>query len=569
MQRRGAPYLGVVADSGQMARIASQAGADFLVALSAGVFRSRGIFPPAALLPFQNSNRLMEELLFSQILPRAGSTPVWAGILAGDPTFPLEQSLERLRAAGVVGVLNYPSSSTLDGSLRTIYEDQGCTLEAEMELLRSAKKLGLQAMAFCQADAATALAFANSGVDAIILTPGVTRELEDVHEKRDQLQLALRQIQDALRLLRANAPHLPCLVYGGPITLQDDLEQVYRQTDLDGFVGGSVFGRLPIEAGVSAMVRRFKAVAAPRESTRQSGMGAILGTSPVMCRLFQLIERASACDLSIYLEGESGVGKELVASQIHRLGNRAHGPWVTLNCGAIPDTLLESELFGHERGAFTGAQHRRLGKFELADRGTLFLDEVADLSSHAQVALLRAIQQREITRVGGNTSIKVDHRIITASNQPLARLVEQGRFRADLYYRLNQLTLHVPPLRERIEDLPELVRSITNTLRVQVHREKLEVSPTFLKKLAEHGWPGNIRELQHVLSQAALLEDGPTLQGTHFIPQPWVAVVKHPERDRRARVEQALANARGNKSRAAQALGVSRKTLYEWLRELK
>jgi two-component system response regulator HydG len=307
-------------------------------------------------------------------------------------------------------------------------------------------------------------------------------------------------------------------------------------------------------------------------------LGPLLGASEPMRELFRLIERAASADLNVCIEGASGVGKELVATQIHRMSSRSHGPLVTLNCGAIPESLLESELFGHEKGAFTGADHRRLGKFELADHGTLFLDEIGDLSPRGQVALLRAIQQREVTRVGGDALIAVNVRILSASNRSLADLVAEGKFRADLYYRLNNLTLVVPPLRQRLEDLPLLVRPILAALRIQMNRELTELSPRFYQKLERHAWSGNLRELQHVISQAALLEDGPVLEGRHFSP---IAAAPLPAkaalneqltsqvRGRRwERVRQALADAEGNKSRAAVILGVSRKTLYAWLKDL-
>jgi two-component system response regulator HydG len=309
-------------------------------------------------------------------------------------------------------------------------------------------------------------------------------------------------------------------------------------------------------------------VTVPRGEAGPTGLGPMLGASEPMLRLFQLIERAAASDLNVCIEGESGVGKELVATHLHRLSRRAQGPLVTLNCGAIPDALLESELFGHEKGAFTGAAQRRVGKFELADRGSLFLDEVGDLSPRGQVALLRAIQQQQITRVGGNVAVQVDNRILSASNQPLARRVEQGRFRADLYYRLNNLTLVVPPLRERSEDIPLLVGPILAALRLRMNRELTGLSPQFYDKSRGHAWPGNVRELQHVLAQAALLEDGPLLMGRHFTPTPAEAAAAPDARpDRREQVRRALREAGGNKSRAAEMLGVSRKTLYAWMRE--
>jgi two-component system response regulator HydG len=302
-----------------------------------------------------------------------------------------------------------------------------------------------------------------------------------------------------------------------------------------------------------------------------------------MQRLFQIIRRVAPFDVSVYIEGESGAGKELVAIQLHQHNRRAPHPFVTVNCGAIPDNLLESELFGHEKGSFTGADRKRLGKFELAQHGTLFLDEVADLSPHGQVALLRALQQREIVRVGGERPIPVDVRVIAASNQPLGRLVEQGRFRADLYHRLNNVTVRVPPLRERLEDLPILAEDALARLQALLGRRISGVTPRFLARLRRHAWPGNVRELQHVLTQAALLEDGMLLEGKDFVPQPaglrhmpaasageagpaaFASAPAEGPQDRREAARRALAAHGGNKSRAAAALGVTRKTLYAWL----
>ncbi len=580
------PLVGVVADSGQLAKIASEARADFLLSLSAGIYRNQGVSVLAGCLPFQNSNDMTEEWTCRQVMPRAGATPVVAGLLAADPTCAPADRLERLRAAGVAGIINYPSVSLLDGSLRQIYEANGCTVEAEISLLAMARSLGFATFAFAGVDLDANVRFVRSGVDLLIMTPGLTRVLDDIHERRDRLQQEIRRLNEGLEVVRRENPRLPCLVYGGAITLTEDLEQVYRQTTFDGFVGGSVFGRYPVETSVTMAIRRFQGVVIHPEGERTTGLGPMIGRTPPMRELFRLIRRAAACDLNVCTEGESGVGKELVATHIHRLSNRSQGALVTLNCGAIPESLLESELFGHERGAFTGADRRRLGKFELAHDGTLFLDEVGDLSLRGQVALLRAIQQREITRVGGNVSIPVNVRIVAATNQPLASLVEQGKFRADLYYRLNNLTLSVPPLRDRLDDIPLLVEPILANLRVQMGREFLDLSPQFQEKLRKHSWPGNLRELQHVVAQAALLEDGPLLSGRHFLPSECAPIqdagaAKRSHRSlaedvgadlretRRSRIRQALRDALGNKSQAADILGVSRKTLYAWLRELE
>jgi two-component system response regulator HydG len=372
-------------------------------------------------------------------------------------------------------------------------------------------------------------------------------------------------LEDVRRSGRNPVP--PSLAFGGTITTPEDLEQVLTHSGIDGFAGGSVFERLPLQDTLTSLVRRFKGLSLRAgDAAHPRGFGPLVGICDAMRALQRRVERVALFDVNVYIEGESGTGKELVAAQLHRLGIRRQQAFVTLNCGAIPDGLLESELFGHEKGAFTGADRRRAGKFELAHGGTLFLDEVADLSPHGQVALLRAIQEREITPVGGDRPRPVDTRILSASNRPLAELVERGRFRADLYYRLNGVTIELPPLRRRLDDLTLLVDHILGRLRVRFNRNLRGVSPEFSQKMREHAWPGNVRELEHVLTQAVILEDGPVLSGTHFQPSPRCAVPGDPGELRRLTLQRALLEAGGNKSRAAELLGITRRTLYAWLR---
>ena len=599
------PVLAVVAGSGQVARSAAEAGADYLFALNAGVYRNQGQGSLPAFLPFGNANAQTLELLRGHILPVAGGLPVVAGVQAGDASHPVKESLAAYRLLGVHGIANWPAAGFLDGSLRAAWERAGHGVASEIAMLKAAKAAGFRTFGFVFTPE-EARAFADAGIDVLILHLGLTRQPEDVHATRDMLQLNQGALRAMLDAARQGGRRPQCLAFGGAVTEPDDLEELLRYCPLDGFAGGSVFERLPVGGILDSTVRRFKAVilqapqggaaAAPAERRRAPGLGPILGQSPAMRKLFQTIRRVAPFDVSVYVEGESGAGKELVAIQLHQHNRRAPQPFVTVNCGAIPDSLLESELFGHEKGSFTGADRRRLGKFELAQHGTLFLDEIADLSPHGQVALLRALQQREIMRVGGERPIPVDVRIVAASNQPLARLVEQGRFRADLYHRLNNVTLMVPPLRERLDDLPLLIEDALARLQVQLGRRISGVSPRFLARLRRHGWPGNVRELQHVLTQAALLEDGMLLEGKDFAPAAQYAAphrpagsVPHPDtasispayapsapavsppppgasaRDRREAARRALAEHGGNKSRAASALGVTRKTLYAWL----
>jgi two-component system response regulator HydG len=575
--RPAGPVIAVVSGSGQVARCAVQGGADLLIVLSAGFFRHIGAGSLASLMPYSNANEVTTRLLREQVLPCRGGTPVVAGVLATDPAHPVEEMLEQFRALGVDGVTNWPAAGFFDGSARQLLEAEGAGVEAEVDLLRKAREHGLAAFGFAL-EAEAAQRFAETGAEALILDMGLTRRLEDVREHRDKLQQAIVQLQEMLAAVRRTGRQPLLLGFGGPVTTAEDLEQVLRQCDIGGFAGGSLFERLPVQEAVTATVRRFKGAGGRAEADDSSvQLGELIGTGAAMRQVFQLIRRVAPFDVNVSIEGETGTGKELVAALLHQHSARSHGPFITLNCGAISDTLLESELFGHEKGAFTGAYRRRLGKFELADRGTLFLDEIGDLSQHAQVALLRAIQQREITRVGGETTIPVDTRIVTASHKSLPQLVREEKFRSDLYFRLSHIAIQLPPLRERLEDIPLLARAILARLRSQLNRPLHSVSERFLEKLALHAWPGNVRELEHVIRQAALLEDTPALTGRFFHPvtdggaaRPAAEKTTGVLRSRRSRSQlarEAIQQAAGNKSQAAAALGITRKTLYSWLKK--
>jgi len=574
-ERRG-PVIAVVAGSGQVARYAAEAGADFLLALNAGLYRNLGTGSLASFLPYGNANDQTTALLREHILPHARGLPTVAGVLASDPTRSVQTVLHRLLSLGVHGVVNWPAVGLADGQFRRCMEAEGMGVEAEATLLAEARALGLVTFGFALEEA-TVARFVAAGVDGLILAAGLTHQVDDIREKRDQLQHALVSVNRLLKVARqAERPPL-CLAYGGPITTAEDLEELFRHCPVDGFVGGSVFERLPVQSIVTATVRVFKSVRlSPAQVPPGDEFGGMIGRSSVMHELFDAIRRVAPYDVNVCLEGETGTGKELVATQIHRLSQRARQPFVAMNCGAIPESLLESELFGHEKGAFTHADRRRLGKFELGHQGTLFLDEIADLSAHGQVALLRAIQQREITRVGGDHPVPVNVRILAASNRSLASLVAEGRFRADLYHRLNNVTLTVPPLSDRLDDIPLLAEPILARLCIKLNRKRLTLSAAFYDLLGQHHWAGNVRELEQVIGRAALLEDGPVLQGKSFAPAPGTqafagslggAPMRHqPKTSRRTLARSALEEAKGNKSHAALQLGISRKTLYQWLR---
>ncbi|HKW50978.1 MAG TPA: sigma-54 dependent transcriptional regulator, partial [Candidatus Eisenbacteria bacterium] len=245
---------------------------------------------------------------------------------------------------------------------------------------------------------------------------------------------------------------------------------------------------------------------------RTHDLDAIVGEHPVMERLHGLIAQVARTSTTVLITGESGTGKELVARAIHRHGNRREGPFVAVNPAAIVESLIESELFGHERGAFTGAHQRKLGKFELAQGGTLFLDEIGTLRADLQAKLLRVLQEREIERVGGTRSIKIDVRVIAATNTNLKDAVSRGTFREDLYYRLNVVPIVVPPLRERAQDVPLLAEHFLRRDTRDFNKRIEGLSPEAVAALRAYRWPGNVRELENVIERCVVLADGPIIQ---------------------------------------------------------
>jgi len=259
---------------------------------------------------------------------------------------------------------------------------------------------------------------------------------------------------------------------------------------------------------------------ASRETDGLPGLNGIIGRSPEMLRVFELVKEVGPLDTSVLVLGDSGTGKEGIANCIHDLSSRRRNPLVKLNCAALPPNLIESELFGHEKGAFTGAYDRRIGKFEQANGGTLFLDEIGEMQPSAQVKLLRVLQEREIERIGGRDTIKVDVRIIAATNTNLEKAIAEGRFRLDLYYRLNVFPVILPALRERREDIPLLVNHFIKMYAKKANRPTEGISGEALAKLMDYSWPGNVRELQNLIERSVLMSSEPILRNISFIGAP-------------------------------------------------
>jgi DNA-binding NtrC family response regulator len=354
-----------------------------------------------------------------------------------------------------------------------------------------------------------------------------------------------------------------------------------------------------VVGGALAMARRMRAPAVVAETAADpDAEGAIVGSCPTMRQVYKDIGRVAGQNLPVLITGESGTGKELVARAIYQHGPRAKAPFLALNCAAIPEQLLESELFGHEKGAFTGADRRRIGKFEQVSGGTLFLDEVGDMPPALQAKVLRLLQEQAFERVGGNETVRTDVRLIAATHRDLKAWSAEGKFRPDLYYRLGVFTIHLPPLRERGDDLVMLVRHFLRRFSRELGREVCEVAPEALARLRGNPWPGNVRELQSVLKQALLHACGPVLLPA-FLPEslegpsepapaplagvkPGLEVslrvelgpdVRHLYAEAHRQLDRLLLSrvleyTRGSQQQAALLLGMARQTVRQKLREL-
>ena len=318
-----------------------------------------------------------------------------------------------------------------------------------------------------------------------------------------------------------------------------------------------------------------------RRQLREHGtFGRMIGSSPQVRKVYNVVEQAAPTSANVLIWGESGTGKELVAQTIHQLSPRAGQPFVPINCAAIPETLLESEIFGHEKGAFTGAHDRRQGCFELADRGTLFLDEIAEMTPATQVKLLRVLQERTFRRLGGRGEMTVDVRVIAATNVNPGDAVKNGKLREDLYYRLNVFAIELPPLRDRKDDLPLLIQSFLNEFNERNGKKVAAVDPAAIRMLEQFNWPGNVRELRNVMERAVILSSGEFIEPKHLPPlvtdspdvvKPTLSLTPGTtvEEAERRLILMTLEHTRDNKTRAAEILGISLKTLHNKLNKLR
>ena len=295
----------------------------------------------------------------------------------------------------------------------------------------------------------------------------------------------------------------------------------------------------------------------------------IVGQGVAMKKIFDAIETVGPTDATVLITGESGTGKELVARAVHEASPRRFHPLVVIHCGALTETLLESELFGHEKGAFTGAQYRKKGKFEIAEGGTVFLDEIGDISLKTQTDLLRVLQEHEIVRVGGNQQIKVDFRCIAATNKNLEALIEEGKFRPDLYYRLNVFHIELPALRDRRDDIPLLVNHFVHKFSLQMNKRINRVSPAAMNLLQQQPWPGNVRELENAVERAMVVAQEPEIREQDFVFKAAATngTSQSLEEIEKAHILRTLESCSWNQSRTAEVLDIDRVTLHHKLKK--
>lgn len=337
---------------------------------------------------------------------------------------------------------------------------------------------------------------------------------------------------------------------------------------------GNVIGAVETITDITELVEKDRQLAAYRRELRlENSFQGIIGTSAQMRQVFDLIENAAHSDAPVIILGESGTGKELVARAIHQVGERRKGPYVKVNCASLTESLLESELFGHVKGAFTGAYKSRAGRFEMAQGGDLFLDEIGDLPLSTQVKLLRVLEEKIVERVGDNNPIPVDVRIISATNRNLPRLVEKGVFRQDFYFRINVIPIVLPPLRERVEDIPLLAESFFRKIRLKGQKPIEGISKSAMELFLQYAWPGNVRELKSAFEYAFVTCQDRMIEPHHLPPDLLSSSTRmkesteSPDRSskddlRKYQLIDALDRARGNQSLAAELLGVSRVTVW-------
>jgi len=433
--------------------------------------------------------------------------------------------------------------------------------EAE-KFLRGRKELEIM-LARTSREALAALE--DSGINIVLLDYGL--------ERTNTLTL--------LKKIKTLRPHVEVIFLSNNVPLQNAIESMKEGAyDYYEFPVNLRLLMAVIEKASEKQSLYFQKLELESRINEMSGPGNIVGTSRPLRRIMETIKTISGKDVNVLITGETGTGKELAASAIHGRSQRSHMPYITINCSAFNLGVLESELFGHEKGAFTGAVTQRLGRFELADGGTIFMDEIGEIPSEIQVKLLRVLQTKELERVGGNQTIKVDLRVIAATNRNLKAMVEKGGFREDLYYRLNVVSIELPPLRERKDDIPLLVRHFIDRLNEEKGYSIKGITKEALRLLHDYRWPGNVRELENAIESAVALSSSDMIEAK-YLPS---SILMAPTEDmdyyhlpkgitlKKAEeeiIKMTLLKTGGNKTKAAKELDIGLRTLHRRLKEIE
>jgi len=383
--------------------------------------------------------------------------------------------------------------------------------------------------------------------------------------------------EELLRRITAEQPTVPVIILTGHGTIESAVKAM-RDGAYDFLTKPINLDRLSllVKRALSNRELVLQHRAMQEELEKKRGFSNIIGVSPAMRKIYEVVRQVAPTKASVLITGESGVGKELIADAIHNLSNRKDKPFIKVHCAALTETLLESELFGHEKGAFTGAISRKRGRFELAHTGTIFLDEIGEINQSVQIKILRVLQEKKFERVGGEETIEVDVRIISATNKDLKAEIAAGRFREDLYYRLNVVNIHIPPLRERKEDIPLLVAAFLKEFAKENGKQIEGIDPKARAALYNYSWPGNVRELRNCIESAVVLckgqfitlDDLPPFLRTgadeNYVKISLGTTLSEAEKEI---IQANLSYFRGNKSKTAEVLGIGRKTLHRKLKE--
>ena len=587
--------VGAAIGAGLVARSAVRGGADFILALSAGRVRVMGAPSAVCMLPVHESNAFVAELARAEILGRV-DVPVLFGASTFDPRTDIRALVRQIASWGFDGVINFPSVILLDDEARARMARAGLGWRREVELISAAGEAGLLAAAYVRT-AQEAADMAAAGSRLVCVNFGWTAGGVAGEPATQDIAGAAAEAKAVFKQVRRLWPRTQCFVEGGPIITPQAAAEVCQASNADGYIASSTLDRIPLETAVFDAAAAFKEVAGLTRKvealkTEMLGVGrrfGLFGRSAAMTQLVRMIERLADSDLTVLIQGASGTGKELVAQALHRGSRRRGHPFVAVNCAAIPRDLMESELFGFERGAFTGANRSRVGRFEEANGGTLFLDEIGDLDMSLQGKLLRVLESGVVERLGSNQPHRLNVRVLCATHRDLRIMSVDGRFREDLFFRLGQLEIRVPTLSERIDDIPLLTQNILSDFAARHAARPKVIDNIAYQLLIGHSWPGNVRELRNVVQQAAILTDGEVITAADLSPLLGEKVGHGAARvepvpladggaaaenspavtadSERAWIVEALRRNRFRRGATAHELGLSRKTLYNKIRQ--